>query len=70
VDKGSSVVRRVLNGPWMGGHGGQVINKESTHGSKPRFESWEFSKCKGPPENFHAPLTVYWPVLTIGFVMR
>ena len=28
VDKGNSVLRRVLNGPCTSGHGGQVISKE------------------------------------------
>ena len=70
VDKESSVVRRVLNGPWTSGHGGQVISKESSHGPKARFESWEFSKRKGPAENSHASLTVYLSVLTVGFLMR
>jgi len=70
VDKESSVLRRVLNGPCTGGHGGQVISKEGPIGPKARFESWEFSKRKGPPKISHAPLTVYRPVLMIGSVMR
>jgi len=36
VDKGNGVLRRVLNGPCTGGHGGQVISKKSSHGDGPK----------------------------------
>ena len=40
------LVRRVLNGPCAGGHGGQVISKENSHSPKARFELLGFSKRK------------------------
>ena len=38
VDKESGAVRRVLNTPRTGGHGGQMTSKESSHGPKAPFE--------------------------------
>ena len=40
------LVRRVLNGPCAGGHGGQVIGKENSQGPKARFVLLRFSKRK------------------------
>ena len=34
--KESRVVRRVLNGPCAGGHGGQVTSEQISHGQKAR----------------------------------
>lgn len=34
MDKGNTVVRRVLNGPCTSGRGGQVISEKNSHGSK------------------------------------
>ena len=34
TDKENAMVKRVLNGPCTGGHGGQVISEEISHGPK------------------------------------
>jgi len=65
MDKESTVVRRVLNGPCAGGHGGQVISEANSHGPKARFKSWEFPKRNGPFQSSHASPTVCWPALTL-----
>ena len=46
LDEDSSVVGRVLNGPCASGHGGQVISRENSHGSKRDLTFGSFQSVK------------------------
>ena len=58
-DKESSVLRRVLNGPCTGGHGGQVISKEGPMARKCDLSLGSFQSARAHPKTLtrHLPFT-------------
>ena len=59
VDKESSVLRRVLNGPCTSGHGGQVISKEGPMAQKRDLSLGSFQSAKAHQKTLtrHLPFT-------------
>ena len=57
VDKGDTVVGRVLSGPCASGHGGQVTGGEISHDPKACFGPELFSRRMGKVSRSHASPT-------------